>query len=225
MRFSGLIPLFCLLALVSSAPSAEILEDRGLSEAEEVQAPVAGLIGKAVSPEARLGQPHQQASDVKTDSIVPEQEKVLAEEELKYCEACIAKALDVADGIYNNCADGVGPCEMPHVDSWNSLQVLVKGEDKAAVEINPAAEIELEQDMASLEHTLRRMRHELKVCVEDRAVCDKAEFQSKMASVNDLSVKVNKAVSLDQALNQRAATTTQQLLSLDESMKDKCAAG
>lgn len=225
MRFSGLIPLFCLLALVSSAPSAEILEDRGLSEAGEVQAPVAGLIGKAVRPEARLGQPHQPAPDVKTDSIVPETEKVLAEEELKYCEACIAQALDVADGIYNNCADGVSPCEMPHVDSWNSLQVLVKAEDKAAVEINPAAEIELEQDMASLEHTLRRMRHELKECVEDRAVCDKAEFQSKMASVNELSVKVNKAVSLDQALNQRAATTTQQLLSLDESMKDKCAAG
>ena len=77
MQLRALISLVCLLAaLVASAPSAEILEDRGLPEAEDV-ATVAGL-SKAVSPEATLGQP-QEAFDVETDSIVPEQEEVLAE--------------------------------------------------------------------------------------------------------------------------------------------------
>merc|ERR1719272_2245719 len=159
------------------------------------------------------------------DLVLPEElDQKSPAQELKYCEACIAKALNVATEIYNNCADGVGSCEMPHVDSWNSLQGLVKAGDRAAVEVNPAAKTELEQDEESLEHTLRLMRHGLKQCVE-KAVCDKAKFQSEMASVKELNVKVNKAVSLNQALNQRAAIMQQQLLSLDESVQDKCVAG
>ena len=82
MQLRAFISLFCLLAaLVASAPSAEILEDRGLPEVEEgVQqgrGPFPGL-SKTVSPEATLGQP-QEAFDAETDSIVPEQEEVLAE--------------------------------------------------------------------------------------------------------------------------------------------------
>ena len=78
MQLRALISLVCLLAaLVASLPSAEILGDRGLPEVEEDVATVAGL-SKAVSPEATLGQP-QEAFNVETDSIVPEQEEVLAE--------------------------------------------------------------------------------------------------------------------------------------------------
>ena len=78
MQLRALISLFCLLAaLVASAPTAEILEDRGLPEVEEDVATIAGL-SKAVSSEATLGQP-QEAFNVETGSIVPEQEEVLAE--------------------------------------------------------------------------------------------------------------------------------------------------
>ena len=77
MQLRALTLLVCLLAaLVASAPSAEILEDRWLPEAEEVEATVG--LSKAVNPDAGLSQ-LQQAFDAETDSIVPEHEEVLVE--------------------------------------------------------------------------------------------------------------------------------------------------